>query len=235
MDDPDSQNELERPVNVDREQRLLDAAARLIAHYGYDKTTVSDIAQEAGVSKGAVYLHWSSKEALFEALLLREIQAFTTEWLELIEADPDGGKLHAMYLHSLAVIERRPLLKALITRDKRVIGDFLRHQSAALFSRRNTMSQEFVRLMQQAGVVRADVDPKQVAYVLSCIRAGMIFVEELMTPEEIPPLEEAIAGLADFIERAFAPEGGGDSQAGKQVIRALAAALQDRWARGKLA
>lgn len=234
MGESGSHNRGERSVNPEREQRLLDAAARLIAHYGYDKTTVGDIAHEAGVSKGAVYLHWSSKEALFEALLLREMQEFTTLWLELVEADPDGGKLHALYLHSLAVIERRPLLKALMTRDKRVIGDFLRHQSAGLFSRRNAMSQEFVRLMQSAGVVRADVDPRQVAYVLSCIRAGMIFVEELMPPEEIPPLEDAIAGLADFIERAFAPEGGGDSEAGKQVIRSLARALQDRWAQGKL-
>ena len=57
----------------EREQRILDAAANLIAHYGYDKTTVDEIAREAGVSKGAIYLHFKSKEDLFEALLLREI------------------------------------------------------------------------------------------------------------------------------------------------------------------
>ena len=38
--------------NKEREQRILDAAAELFVHYGYDKTTVSDIARQAGVSKG---------------------------------------------------------------------------------------------------------------------------------------------------------------------------------------
>ncbi len=49
--------------NPERAQRILDAAANLIAHYGYDKTTVDDIARAAGVSKGAIYLHYRSKEA----------------------------------------------------------------------------------------------------------------------------------------------------------------------------
>ena len=66
------ENDGGQPAQYEREQRILDAASRLIAHYGYDKTTVSDVAREAGVSKGAIYLHWKSKTALFEALLFRE-------------------------------------------------------------------------------------------------------------------------------------------------------------------
>jgi AcrR family transcriptional regulator len=62
-------------ANKEREKRILDAAAALFTHYGFDKTTVSDIAAEAGVSKGAIYLHFESKENLLEALLLRELQA----------------------------------------------------------------------------------------------------------------------------------------------------------------
>ena len=58
--------------NQERADRILDAASKLIVHYGYDKTTVSDIAREAGVSKGAIYLHWASKDDLFEALIFRE-------------------------------------------------------------------------------------------------------------------------------------------------------------------
>lgn len=234
MDSADSHRDSDRPINIEREQRILDAAARLIAYYGYDKTTVGDIAHEAGVSKGAVYLHWPGKDDLLTALLLREMQVFTQEWLEIIEQDPDGGKLHAMYLHSLVVIERRPLLKALMTRDKRVLGDFFRRQDAALFARRNGFSLEFVRLLQAAGVVRAELDPKQVAYMLNCIKAGMVFIEELLPPEELLPLDEAVNAVADFLERSFAPDGGGDSEAGKQVIRSIASALQTQWVRGRL-
>jgi TetR/AcrR family acrAB operon transcriptional repressor len=41
----------------DRPSRILAVTARLMAHYGYDKTIVDDIAREAGMSKGAIYLH----------------------------------------------------------------------------------------------------------------------------------------------------------------------------------
>jgi len=58
--------------NPERERRILEAAAKLIAHYGFDKTTVSDIANEAGISKGAVYLHYKSKDDLFDALIIHE-------------------------------------------------------------------------------------------------------------------------------------------------------------------
>ena len=62
-----------------REARLLDAAARLFARFGFDKTSVDDIARAAGVSKGAVYLHWPSKFGLFEAVLIREGLALLDE------------------------------------------------------------------------------------------------------------------------------------------------------------
>ena len=77
-------------TNRDREERILRAASNLIAHYGYDKTTVSDIAREAGISKGAVYLHFASKEDLFEALLRNEIVDYSQRWVERIKQTPMG-------------------------------------------------------------------------------------------------------------------------------------------------
>jgi AcrR family transcriptional regulator len=41
---------------------ILNAAERLLAHYGYKKTTLDDISREAGIGKGTVYLHFPSKE-----------------------------------------------------------------------------------------------------------------------------------------------------------------------------
>lgn len=43
-------------------ERILDAADRLLARFGYRKMTVEDIAQEAGIGKGTVYLSFPSKE-----------------------------------------------------------------------------------------------------------------------------------------------------------------------------
>ncbi len=43
-------------------ESLLDAMDRLLARFGYQKTTVDDLAAEAGIGKGSVYLYFSSKE-----------------------------------------------------------------------------------------------------------------------------------------------------------------------------
>ncbi len=51
-----------------RRDRILAAACRLFHHYGARKTTVADIAEEAGVGTGSVYLDFPSKAAILHAL-----------------------------------------------------------------------------------------------------------------------------------------------------------------------
>lgn len=51
-----------------RRQLILQAADRLLRHYGPLKTTVADVAREAGVGVGSVYLDFPSKDALIEEL-----------------------------------------------------------------------------------------------------------------------------------------------------------------------
>ena len=43
---------------------ILDATDRLLARYGYKKMTIDDLAQEVGIGKGSVYLHFTSKEEI---------------------------------------------------------------------------------------------------------------------------------------------------------------------------
>jgi len=58
-----------RRVSPDeRRNAILQCAARLFSHYGQSKTTVADIAREAQVGIGTVYLVFSSKEAIVEEL-----------------------------------------------------------------------------------------------------------------------------------------------------------------------
>jgi AcrR family transcriptional regulator len=55
----------------ERRQRILRAAERLLSHYGFAKTTVADIAKEARVGVGTVYLEFSSKEAIVATLSMQ--------------------------------------------------------------------------------------------------------------------------------------------------------------------
>ncbi len=55
-------------TDVARREQILQAADRLLRHYGPQKTTVADVAREAGVGVGTVYLEFPSKEAIVEEL-----------------------------------------------------------------------------------------------------------------------------------------------------------------------
>ncbi len=107
--------------NEQREQRILDAATDLFVHYGYDKTTVGDVARKAGISKGAIYLHFESKDNLFEGLLIREMKRYQDTWLELVEADPRGGTIGGMYKNVLCALNSSPFMAAIFKRDRRVL------------------------------------------------------------------------------------------------------------------
>ena len=63
------------------------AAHRLLARYGYRRMTVEDIAREANIGKGTIYLHFPSKEAVILAVINRHIEA-ALEVLRRLAAGP---------------------------------------------------------------------------------------------------------------------------------------------------
>jgi AcrR family transcriptional regulator len=52
-----------------RRTQILDAAARVFAEHGYHRTTVREVAREAGIADGTIYLYFSSKQELLLALI----------------------------------------------------------------------------------------------------------------------------------------------------------------------
>src|SRR5579859_8112165 len=96
--------------NDERQRQILDAAAAVIIRQGYDKTTMSDIAGEAGASRRTVYLYFNGKAELFEALLYREYMQYAQTWLEHIEADPRSGTIGGVYRAMFHAVNSRPLI-----------------------------------------------------------------------------------------------------------------------------
>jgi AcrR family transcriptional regulator len=78
----------------DRSERsralILDTALKLFAHRGYGATSVRDIAEEAGLSKGNVYHHFADKESIFRALLDRYFEAMSQPDFPFLRALASG-------------------------------------------------------------------------------------------------------------------------------------------------
>ncbi|MBK7876075.1 MAG: TetR/AcrR family transcriptional regulator [Planctomycetes bacterium] len=60
-------------------ERILDAADRMLARYGYQKTTADDLAREAGIGRRTVYVHFTSKEEIFLASIDRVVERLIDE------------------------------------------------------------------------------------------------------------------------------------------------------------
>jgi AcrR family transcriptional regulator len=211
-------------TNDERQQQILDAAVDVIVRLGYDKTTMSDIAEMAGLSRRAVYLYFNGKEELFEALLYREYMLYAQTWLEQIEADPRGGTIGGVYRAIFHAVNSRPLIAALLRRDRRVMGNYLRKRDnlfAKMLSGVNTVA--FFQTLQAAGAIRQDIDAAVIEHIVEMLSYGQLTIGDFKPPGQFPPYDAVMEALADLMDRALLPEGGSNSEAGKAIIRQITA------------
>ncbi|MDQ2717495.1 MAG: TetR/AcrR family transcriptional regulator [Chloroflexota bacterium] len=205
----------------ERAQRILQGATRLILHYGYDKTTMNDIAAEANVSKSTLYLYWQSKEELFRALLTRETLDVVDDWLRRVQDDPQGGTLFGIYQHGFRALLAHPLMSALYTKESHVLGDYVRRRDPAVHVLPYRLNCLLVQRLQAAGMIRADLRDEVLNHVLVLISVGLFSIGELLPQEEAPPLEEVVDVLAQMVQRSLAPAEPGDSAQGKLALQAF--------------
>jgi AcrR family transcriptional regulator len=79
--------------------RVLDATERLLARWGYQKTTMEDLAREAGVAKRSIYLHFGSKDGVALASIDRIVARLVERLRALAASDlPVADKLRQMLI-----------------------------------------------------------------------------------------------------------------------------------------
>jgi AcrR family transcriptional regulator len=89
-----------------RTAELLEAARRVFAQKGFHEATVDDVAEDAGVAKGTVYLYYRSKRELYWAALKHGISSMHEETRRRMEqADTIEGKLHAFIATKIKYFE----------------------------------------------------------------------------------------------------------------------------------
>jgi AcrR family transcriptional regulator len=178
-----------------RAQRILDTASTLILRYGYHKTTIEDIAREAGVGKGTLYLHWKTREALFTALIIREKIALAEDIKQRIARDPAGATLRGLLKHSALALMQRPLLKAVLLRDTEVYGNLVqREQSSTLSTDVFAGFTAYLQGLREQGLVRTDLSLHSLLALFASIFTGFFLAAPLL-PDAFKPSDEELAEL----------------------------------------
>ncbi|MDR0458334.1 MAG: TetR family transcriptional regulator, partial [Burkholderiaceae bacterium] len=86
---------------------VLDAAERVFLRRGVTRTSLAEIAQAAGVTRGAIYGHFRTKADLFTAMMGRVTQPLEAEIARLEQADAATGDLLTQLCeHAQAAIRR---------------------------------------------------------------------------------------------------------------------------------
>jgi AcrR family transcriptional regulator len=164
--------------------RLVEAARTCLTRNGLAKTTIEDVAGEANVSRQTVYRYFANRDELLLAGVLAELQAS--------QAVPDRSEEMARaartpieavaslvegVVHTLETIRTNPLLHSLLAAESDSMRAAIDGASQALFRLYADELRPWLVLGQDSELLRADVEPDEIAELLLRLTLSFITTE----------------------------------------------------------
>ncbi len=151
----------------DKPQHIVDAAIRVFARNGYYNSRVSDIAREAGIASGTIYLYFRTKEEILVTLFRDKMAAFVAHLRQEIAGEVDAvAKIRRLVERHFSALEQSPALAEVVQVELRQGHKFFRgasaHEVSAYFELIGSVLEEGVA----AGRFRADLPVKIATKVL---------------------------------------------------------------------
>jgi TetR/AcrR family fatty acid metabolism transcriptional regulator len=151
----------------DKHEQIIEAAVRVFARNGYYNSRVSDIAREAGVASGTIYLYFKTKDEILVTLFREKMAAWVSYVREAIAGEPDPvSKLRRLVALHFSVLEKDPALAEVVQVELRQGHKFFRGASAHEVSAYFELIGAVLEEGQAAGVFRDDVPVKVATKVL---------------------------------------------------------------------
>jgi AcrR family transcriptional regulator len=183
-------------------QRLLDAAAEVLARRGFHAATLDDIADAAGYTKGAVYSNFTSKDGLFLALLDRHLDDQIAH-VERLTATGSHAKLRTELRSASSKYMGSGSTFGLLMVEFWLYAARNDDAKAALASRYRRMRERLAAaIAENAGESTATVSrsPDEAATLMLALDAGL-FLQSIIDPDAVTPELRARA-IADVLDTA---------------------------------
>ena len=191
----------------ERAQRILTAAAELLERWGYRKVTIDDIAKQAHVAKGTIYLHWKTREHLFVELIDREKYNLLVEVQRHLEADPEGWSLIGLIKYITLATLKNPLMKALFLRDSEYLGELVMlAYNEATYTAQMAGYLHFVEWLRERGMIRNDIELHAQMHTIAAVSWGFILVDPLLPEMFRRSDEEMVELMASTLTRVLEPD-----------------------------
>lgn len=158
--------------------RILDISYTLFMEKGYEQTTIQDIVNELGMSKGAIYHHFKSKEEIIEALCRKRYEIRGSE--EIINQSSLNGlqKIKALLIKELGNAEKQNLDKLSVSLfdNPRMMSETLKYS----LDHGVALLQRYVEEGIKDGSIHAD-DAKGIAELIMI--CANVWINPLMNPQ----------------------------------------------------
>jgi AcrR family transcriptional regulator len=182
----------------DSRESILQAAEAIVARRGPAHLTLETAANEAKVSKGGLFYHFRSKEALLEAMIRRSMRLLESEHAKVAESltAERNGKMKANIIGTLRHLEgQRSVLTAVvaaIANDPKLVEPM-----------RESFQKEFQNLCKELSLKMEDVA------ILFLASQGLLLMELLnlsfLTPSQIRKVTERMLHLVEDFDRTNSP------------------------------
>lgn len=191
-----------RPLIANRRKKLLDAAERLILEQGFDAMSVAALATAAGIGKGAVYLEFTGKHEILDAVLQRA----NLRMAERVRAElGDRPRLSEACRATMRALRDDRLLTAAYLDDRGVLGAHVDAVDDDRFRTRHLGIVDWIVELQERGEVREDVDPGALALAISSATIGLLSAARLVGPLSADELERGLDVIATMVQAFETP------------------------------
>jgi TetR/AcrR family fatty acid metabolism transcriptional regulator len=151
----------------DKRLRILDSAVKVFAHEGFFKAKVSQIAHEAGVAPGTVYLYFKNKEDLLISIFEVKMQDINARFHAAVMEKEDGrSRLECLVHMHLAGFQTQPDLAACFQVELRQSGRFMRENVKGELQRYLDLIREIVEHGRRDGSFRSGLPVRLVTHLI---------------------------------------------------------------------
>lgn len=178
------------PKIKDTRTKILEAARTVFARYGYSAATLDQVAQEAGLTKGAVYWHFSSKSDLYLALcdlsLKQLLSSLPDQSEEIFDSSEPRAALSQFLFSEWKKCEhdhgeRSLLFLEFITSSR---DPAVRKKLNASFSHLFTQTEQILADFKERKLIDSGVDPEALSIFFHALLNGMVMMW-LVAPQSI--------------------------------------------------
>ncbi|WP_280508627.1 TetR/AcrR family transcriptional regulator [Nocardia flavorosea] len=217
-----------RPLVPDRRARILAAAAESIVESGWPDTTVAQIAERAGIGKGAVYREFDGKDEILAAVLNRSMRRMTAQVHRRVVDAEDLVDLPAVYRFGVEALLSEPLMLALYLGDDSVLGDHVREVGDHRYSVRMGWLTDYIEKLQHAGVIANDVASDTITRMLSVFTIGLVNAPGALGAGTADELTDTVALFAHLMGAGLRGTGPVDAPAARRAQLTLLDQLSDQ-------